>query len=108
MFKFEIDGLDELQKELSNMEQAAKDLEKTSSVSFEELFNRSFMKKYTPCNSFEDFLSLGNFIVESQDDFEAIPDKEFDAHVSNNTKFKNWEDMMGTAGQEYAAKKLGF
>lgn len=108
MSKFEINGLDELQKELKNMKQAARDLEGTSSVSFEELFNQSFMKKYTTCNSFEDFLELGNFVVESQDDFKAIPDEEFDTHVSDNTKFKNWEDMMGTAAEEYAAKKLGF
>ena len=35
-------------------------------VSFSELFNESFMKKYTNFSSFEELLSAGGFVVNSQ------------------------------------------
>lgn len=103
-----IQGLDQFQKELKRMEKAAKDLENTHSVSFNELFTSSFMRKYTNFTDFDVFLEAGNFIVNSQEDFEAIPDSELDSHVSKTTKFSSWEDMLGKAGEEYTFKKLGF
>jgi len=103
-----VTGFKELQKQLKDMERKARELEKGVNVSFEELFNENFMSKYTKFNSFEDFLTAGNFDVESQEDFEAIPDEEFDAHVANNSKFNDWSNMMNTAGTEYTATKLGF
>lgn len=105
---FKIKGFDDLEKQLKRMERAAKDLENTHSVSFDELFLNSFMRKYTNFSNFDQFLSSGNFIVNSQEDFEAIPDNEIDLHVSKTTKFSSWEDMLGKATEEYALKKLGF
>lgn len=103
-----IKGLNQLQKQLKQMERAAKSLENTHSVSFDELFSNSFMRKYTQFSNFDEFLKAGNFIVNSQEDFEAIPDNEMDLHVGRATKFSSWQDMLGKAGEEYALKKLGF
>ncbi len=108
MSKFKMEGFDELKKQLKKMERAAKELEKGNSVSFDVLFNQSFMSKYTQFNSFEEFLSAGNFKVESQEDFEAIPDEDMDIHVSKTTQFNSWEEMLNTATSEYVAKRLGF
>lgn len=103
-----IQGLDEFQKNLKRMEKAAKNLGNTHSVSFDELFKSSFMRKYTNFSNFDEFLEAGNFIVNSQEDFEAIPDSEMDSHVSKTTKFSSWEKMLSKAGEEYALRKLGF
>ncbi|KQL17682.1 hypothetical protein [Cytobacillus solani] len=108
MSKFKVKGLDKLQKQLKNMESAAKELEKTTSISFDELFITSFMSKNTKFDSFDEFLNAGNFKVESQDDFEAIPEDDMDQHVMKNTNFKDWQTMLETATQEYIQKKLGF
>ena len=108
MSNFKMKGLDKLQKQLKTMEHAAKDLERGKEVSFEDLFTQSFMSKNTQFNSFDDLLKSGNFIVESQKDFEAIPDDEMDNHVVNTTNFANWKEMLDTAASEYAIKKLGF
>lgn len=108
MSQFKIKGLDKLQKQLKNIERAAKELEKGENVSFDVLFNPSFMRKNTQFNTFEDFLTDGNFVVNSQEDFEAIPDKDIDDHVSKTTKFNNWQEMLDTAATEYTIKKLGF
>lgn len=103
-----IEGLDKLEKRLNQMERAAKELDGTHSVSFENLFTTSFMKKYTQFQSIEEFFSSSGFDVTSQEDFEAIPEKDLDAYVSNNTSFETWEDMFSKAMVGYAAKKLGF
>lgn len=108
MSSFKITGLDKLEKQLKQMEKGAKELSKTKNVSFDELFPASFMREYTSFSSMDELLDAGGFKVESQEDFEAIPDMKFDKHISANTKFKSWEDMIGEATSQYAAKKLGF
>lgn len=75
-------------------------------VSFDVLFTTKFMKKHTNFNSFDELLEAGNFIVNSQEDFEAIPDKDFDLHILNNTKFSSWDDMLTEAGESYVASAL--
>lgn len=108
MFKIETSGFGEFDKQLKKMVRNAKELEKTKSVSLDELFTKAFMKKFTKFNSFDAFLTAGNFVVNSQKDFEAIPDADMDKHVASTTKFKNWQEMFDTAGSEYSFKKLGF
>ncbi|AVK86024.1 hypothetical protein C3943_22260 [Lysinibacillus sp. B2A1] len=108
MAKFKMKGFDKLQKELNTMERKAKELEKGVSVSLDELFNPLFMHEHTFFDSFEEFLSDGNFVVETQEDFEAIPEQDLDAHVASKTKFKNWAEMSEQAAGEYAMKQLGF
>lgn len=103
-----IKGFRQLERQLKRIQQGAKELEKTTSIPFEELFHSSFMKKYSQFSSFEEFLDAGNFKVESQEDFEAIPDADMDDHVTKTTKFSDWQTMLDTAVSEYVAKKLGF
>lgn len=100
-------NLDDLSKYLKNIEKNAKELEKTTSVSFDVLFNSKFMQKYTSFSTFDELLKAGNYVVNSKEDFEAIPDNEFDKHISTCTKFDNWKDMLNTATNEYVTKKLG-
>lgn len=104
--KFE--GFDKLQNRLKQMEKAAKELEKGESVPLLVLFSPEFMIDYTQFSSFEEFLSAGGFEVNSQEDFESIPDEVMDAHVANTTEFDSWEEMFSKAGEQYIAKKLGF
>lgn len=100
-------GLNELTKYFKNIEKNAKELEKTQSISFDILFNSKFMSKHTVFSSFDSLLEAGNYKVNSQEDFEAIPDDEFDTFISSNTKFESWQDMIDTASTEYALNKLG-
>ena len=104
---FKIDGLDDLQKQLKKMEKGARELSETKQVSFGELFTASFMRKYTPFSSLDDFLTAGGFKAESQEDFEAIPDSELDKYIATTTNFNSWDDMLGEATTQYVSKKLG-
>lgn len=106
MGKLKKNGFKDFEKKLKQMKKAAKELEGPNSVPFSELFTDSFLKKYTNFSSFNDFKNQE--IFTKYPTLEDIPNDEMDEFVSSNTKFDNWDDMLGTAGTEYAARKLGF
>ena len=108
MFKFEMNGLDKLQKDLEKMEKAAKELHGDHSVSFSVLFNDSFMKKHTQFANVDELFENSEFEVKTNEDFAKIPDKEWDEYIKKVTTFENWEEMMSEATTTYALKKLGF
>lgn len=64
------------------------------SISFSDLFSTEFMHQYSQFDSIEELLSSGGFVVNSEEDYEAIPDKEIDAHVKKTTKFNSWKEML--------------
>lgn len=108
MSGFKITGLDELQKQLKQMERGAKELEGTKEVPFSDLFTKSFMRKYTPFSTFDELLEAGGFHADTTEEFEAIPDAPFDAHIAATTRFKSWEEMIRAAQEQYITRKLGF
>lgn len=103
-----ITGFDKLQNRLKQMEKGIKELEGHNHVSFDDLFTSEFMWKYTNFSSLDELLNAGNFKVQSQEDFESIPENELDSHIASTTKFKSWENMLSEATSQYAIKKLGF
>lgn len=107
MSSIKVTGLNKLEKQLKQMQKGAKELGRTTHVSFSELFPPAFMKKYTSFSSMDELLIAGGFHVESQEDFKAIPDDEFDKHIAATTKFSSWEDMKSEAASQFALKKLG-
>lgn len=107
MSRIKLKGFDKLKKELKKMKKAAEDLSNTKQISFDDLFNSNFISAHTNFTSFNELLAAGGFTVNSQEDFEAIPEDEFDKHIRATTKFKSWQQMLDTATEKYVTKKLG-
>jgi hypothetical protein len=105
---FKITGLKEFQKKLEGLEGKADALHGEHEVPFTELFNTSFMQRYTNYATMDALIDAGGFKVESMDDFKNIPDQEWDEHIARTTRFANWQEMMDKAGVEWTEKKLGF
>lgn len=103
----ELHGFDELEKTLDNMIKGAEELDGENHISFDELFPQKFMLEHSTFSTFFDFLEAGGFKVDSQEDFDAIPDEEFDTYISNSTQFDSWDEMIGVATEVYAYRKLG-
>lgn len=101
-----ITGFDKLEKELNRIKRNAEALSGTKEVSFAELFTPGFMSQNTAVSSFDAFLEAGGYQVNSKEDFEAIPDEEFDAYVRENTRFTSWQDMLQSAVNAYVVKKM--
>ncbi|MCM3782199.1 hypothetical protein M3231_04390 [Neobacillus mesonae] len=104
-----IDGLNEMSNSrLDEIKENARNLENNRSVSFEELFNLSFMTRFTNFESIDEFFDKSGLKAETDEDFEVIESEEFDAYVSEHTKFDRWKDMVDKATEEYIFKLLGF
>lgn len=108
MAGFKNSGLDKLQRDLKRMQQNAKKLDGKQQIPFDNLFTRSFMQKHTRYSSIDALLDAGGFHARNNAEFDAIPEKDLDAHIRKTTKFKSWEDMLGEATEEYVRKQLGF
>lgn len=103
---FEIEGLDELEGYFEQLEEKARELEGENEVPFSELFDVSFMREHTPYSDFEAFLEAGGFEVETQEDFEAIPEAELDEHIRETTELESWEEMQTAATEAWLAEQL--
>lgn len=108
MFNFKMEGFDKLQKKLNDLQKNVKDLEGEKQVSFKELFTQEFIKENTNFENLDDMLKKSGFKIESQEDFQQIPDDQWDKFIAGSTKFKNWEEMLNNAIKIWTGKKIGF
>lgn len=74
-------------------------------IEFDKVFNISFMRKYTNYKTFAKFLTGGKFNITCQKDFEELPEDLIDKHVSKNTQFKTWQEMLDFATDKYIISK---
>jgi hypothetical protein len=105
---FKITGFDQFEKQLTDLQQRAERLEGTHTVSMEQLLTPEFLRSVSSFSSFTEMCEASGFKVESQEDFAAIPDADWDAFVARTTRFAKWEDMLQEAGVEYTKRQLGF
>mgnify|MGYP003384897349 CR=1 FL=1 len=89
-------GLDEFRRKLEQIKQ----------VSLGELFNPEFMAANTDFQSVGEMFERSGFKCDSLEDVEAIPDEEWDAFVSANTRFETWSGMRELALGQFFKKSL--
>lgn len=100
---FKIDGFDELNKLLNNVEKTASNL--SGDYSFDEIFSQQFMQSNTKFDSIYDFFEKFN-IPTTQEEFESFPECELDEIVKTNTQFQSWESMFDSAVEHFLSSKL--
>jgi len=105
---FELEGFGELGNKINDMAERAKELDGENKVPVTGLCDSSFMRKHTSYASFGKLLDDGGDEISEAEDFEAIPEDEFDQHIRENTSFDNWEEMLEAAGEAWTVKQLGF
>lgn len=94
-----------VKKKLEDMERDLEDVEGKQTVSSSELFNQSFMFKYTKYVSFNLMLDESG-LLEKYGDFESFDLEEWDMFIQKNTKFSSWEEMKSEAGKIWVLKHL--
>jgi hypothetical protein len=99
-----IEGLDEIRQKLEALQRRAQNL--SGPVAFEDLFPPEFMRRYTDFTSIDDLVAASGHNVQSTEDFEAIPQAEWDALIQAKTRFKSWEALQAKAGEEYVERRL--
>lgn len=99
-FEFNDDAFDEIKEGLEELE-GGKD------VPLPELLTPAFMRRYTDFCSADEMLEKSPFTVETTQDFIDIAEDEWDEFVADRTRFSSWEEMLGSASQDYIADNLG-
>lgn len=100
----EISGLDDLEDAIDRLVDRVESI--GGEVPIEELFPEEFMRTYSEFESFEEFVGESKWEVQTQEDFEGIPEGEFDEYVDSHTGFNDWETMLEAAGREYVLRQL--
>lgn len=103
----EFDGLDELGKKLDELKESAESIQGTQ-VPLDALLTPGFLAKHTRFLSTDEMFKASGFDVETTEDFEKIPDEEWNTFIEQNTPFATWSDMLSAAAAEWTRKKLGF
>lgn len=71
-------------------------------IQFAHYFSNNFMEKNTQYFCIEEFFeALG---ITSQAALERLPMEVWEQHVQKTTVFDSWQEMLNTAGQEFAMK----
>lgn len=102
-----LEGFNEFQKTLDGIAKKAEQLDGQHDVPFSELFNDDFINKHTSLSSIQELLDKSGFKIESKEDFNSIPDDQWDTYIKSVTDFDSWEDMMEEAISELVARQLG-
>ena len=102
-----ITGFRELERELKRMQRNVRAIDGTNQVPVAEMFPPAFMRRFTDVGTFDELIEVGGFTVNTPEDFEAIPDAEWDAHIAEVTRFPNWQAMLEKGGTEWVTRKIG-
>jgi hypothetical protein len=104
----QIEGFEDLADQLDSLAAGIEGLEGENEIPIDDLFTPQFMRTHTEeFESFDGFMDASPWTVESEADFEAIPEDKFDAYVAEHTVFKDWESMLSAAGKEWVVRQLG-
>lgn len=104
---FKIEGLDELQQKLDELVNNAEELDGEHHIPISELLTGDFVSQHTSFSSADEMFEASGFKIQTQEDFAAIPDVEWDTFIRSISSFDDWQSMLGAAGQAWAKRRLG-
>lgn len=103
----EVTGMDGIKRRLEDLSRRARALDGHHQVRFSELMPPEFISNCSRFETLEALFAASNLKIESIEDFEAIPDGEWDTFIRENTSYGNWEEMRQDAIRTWAGKQLG-
>ena len=72
-----------------------------------EILSSSFLLQHTPFGSADEMYEASGFKIETEEDFTAVPDDEWDGFIRSISSFPDWQSMLDKARKEWVTKKLG-
>jgi hypothetical protein len=104
---FRTNGLKELQRRLETLASNIRAVEGTNEVPTSEALSPEFLAAHTRFTSIQELFNASGFIVETPEDFKAIPDEQWDVFIQNITGLSSWKEMLQCAAAAWTKKKLG-
>jgi len=106
MVEFRI-NVKELKRKLEEFARRAQDLEAKKEVVLSELLPPDFLQRNTQFRALDDLFKASGFSVSSLEDFEKIPEAQWDAFIAKHTRFTTWDQMFRAALEEWTLRQLG-
>lgn len=103
----QIQGFEELSDELDRLSNRAESVHGSNEIPLDELFPDDFMVTYTEFETVAEFFESSPWTVETEEDFERIPEDDFDNYVDRHTGFSSWEAMLSAAAREWVSRQIG-
>lgn len=102
-----ITGIKELQDKLGDLSRRALNLKGPRSVPIADLLTPTFLSRCSRFQSAAELFEASGFTVNSQEDFAAIPDQQWDTFIRQNTSYSTWEEMLKAALADWTKRELG-
>lgn len=99
-------SVDEIMDDLDSLTEESREMLGNRQVPIEELFPQRFMEDYTEFNSILELFTSSGFHLDAPEDFDEIPDDQWDAYIASNTDFTDWGEMLQTATEEWVEWQL--
>ena len=99
--------IDDVLRKLRDLQRKAERLDGEHSVTLSELFPDEFMLRNTEFSTIDELFASSGFKIESEEDFESIPEDRLEIYISEHTRFKSWNEMKTAAANEWAKNQLG-
>lgn len=93
-------------RNLNKLEQNISELPENESIPLNELMNPNFISNCSQFSDLEELMRASGFKVASKEDFEAIPEQEWEKFIQENTSYESWTEMQQSAGVNYVKSKL--
>lgn len=100
----EFQGLDDFKRKINDLQQRLNEIDGLE-VSASELMTPDFMRTHSHFQSFSEMCEAVG--ITSDDEFRAMPDADWDAHVARTTNFASWEAMQDAAVEAWLPERLG-
>lgn len=103
---FEINGLDNLKKSLSEIKENLKEIDEKKDIPIAELLTNSYLKKNT---KFKDLNEVFNTYKNNMTEMEIskiLESEEWDSYIRENTKFKSWAELLKDATMKWIEVKV--
>ena len=101
-----IKGLDQLQRKLDELQRKVEKVGGVRSVPIDEFLTSTFLSRFTNFTSLEELFEKSGYTVVTQEDFDQIPQDEWDAFIARNTLFSSWQDILNHAAAERIKQQL--
>ncbi len=103
--RMKVTGFDGIQRKLRDLQKKASAL--SGPIPVGDLLTPQFVSANTRFKNVTELIEAGGFVVESQTDFEALPEDKLDAHIRSVSRFASWQDMLSAATAAHVKRKLG-
>lgn len=99
-------SVDEIMDDLDALTEEGRVMLESRHLPIEELFPQKFMQDYTEFDSILELFDASGFHLESPEDFDQVPDDQWDAFIDSYTDFTDWGEMLQTAMEEWVEWQL--